>query len=293
MSIGEHVLELKPVRESSILVCGTARNVSRKLVDFLLTTDKCFAGFKETQYLICESFSVDSTWEKLMSLKAQREDFHCIQDDQIDQTEIRRTVRIASARNQLKNNIGKNFDNFDYVVMMDLDGVNRNLTRASVESCWTHGGWAGVTANQPLRYYDIWALRAIGWCENDCWKEYANLRKDMKHKQALKIAVTSKMKSIRRSGLPIEVQSAFGGLAIYKMEAFLSSEYIGEDEQEMEICEHVPFHKGLTDKGFKIFIMPSLVNLNPMTQVGNMLKGLALRLIETCKKISSQASAPH
>jgi hypothetical protein len=228
-----------------------------------------------------------------MSLKAQREDFHCIQDDQIDQTEMRRTVRIASARNQLKNNIGKNFDNFDYVVMMDLDGVNRNLTRASVESCWTHGGWAGVTANQPLRYYDIWALRAIGWCENDCWKEYANLRKDMKHKQALKIAVTSKMKSIRRSGLPIEVQSAFGGLAIYKMEAFLSSEYIGEDEQEMEICEHVPFHKGLTDKGFKIFIMPSLVNLNPMTQVGNMLKGLALRLIETCKKISSQASAPH
>lgn len=286
MGIDEKFQELKPVGQCSILVCGTARNVSRKLDDFLRNTDKSFAGFKESQYLICESFSTDDTWEKLVSLKSQREDFDCIQDDQIDKMEIRRTVRIASARNRLKNNIEKNFYNFDYVVMMDLDGVNRNLTRATVESCWMHVGWAGATANQPLRYYDIWALRATGWCENDCWKEYSNLRKNMKHKQALKIAVTSKMKSIRRSRLPIEVKSAFGGLAIYKMEAFLSSEYIGEDEQGMEICEHVLFHKGVTDKGFKIFIIPSLVNLNPMTQVGNMLKELILRTIEAFKKIT-------
>ena len=193
----------------------------------------------------------------------------------------------------MKNYIEKNFDNYDYVVMMDLDGVNRNLTRVNVESCWKQGGWAGATANQPFRYYDVWALRAIGWCENDCWKEYASLRKNMKHKQALKMAVTSKMKSIRPSGHPIEVQSAFGGLAIYRMEAFLSSEYIGEDEQGMEICEHVPFHKGLADNGFKVFIIPSLVNLNPMTQVWNMLKELILRLIEKCRKMTIQASVPH
>ena len=293
MSIRKYFQELKPVAESSILICGTARNVSRKLDNFLLNADKCFAGFKETQYLICESFSTDSTWDKLAFLKSQREDFHCIHDDQIDKTELRRTVRIASARNRLKNYIEKNFDNYDYVVMMDLDGVNRNLTRANVESCWTQGGWAGATANQPFRYYDIWALRATGWCENDCWKEYANLRKNMKHKQALKIAVTSKMKSIRPSGNPIEVQSAFGGLAIYRIEAFLSSNYIGEDDQGMEICEHVTFHEGLTAKGFKIFIIPSLVNLNPMTQIWSMLKELILRLIETCRKISNWASVPH
>lgn len=274
--------------DSKVIICGTARNISRKMDDFLRVTEMSFSGFKEIEYLICESFSSDGTWEKLLSMKSSRDDFHCIQDNDVDITELRRTVRIASARNQLQRTIKEKFKDFDYVVMMDLDGVNRDLTKENVESCWRYSEWDAVTANQPLRYYDIWALRAAGWCETDCWKEYASLLKDMPHNRALKNAVTSKMRSIRSSTDPIPVHSAFGGLAIYKMEAFLSSEYIGEDEEGREICEHVPFHKGMSDKGFKIFIMPSLVNLNPTTQVSNILKDFVLKFINASRNLFSQ-----
>ncbi len=290
MNNNSHISSLKPFDKSSVLICGTARNVSGKLDKFVLYTDKAFSGFEKTSYLICESFSSDGTWEKLLALRSNRDDFNCLQDGQIDEREFRRTVRIASARNQLQETIKKNFENFDYVVMMDLDGVNRNLTRENVESCWQHSEWDGVTANQPLRYYDIWALRAKGWCETDCWNEYAALRKNMSHKRALKIAVTSKIRSISSNTPPIPVQSAFGGLAIYRMEAFLSSKYAGVDAEGVELCEHVPFHKGLTDKGFKIFIMPSLVNLNPKTQVGNILKDLIWKLISGIQKVFSRVA---
>lgn len=293
MSNNSNISSLKSFDKSSVLVCGTARNVSGKLDNFVLYTAKAFSGFEKTNYLICESFSSDGTWEKLLALKSDRDDFNCIQDGQIDERESRRTVRIASARNQLQETIKKNFENFDYVVMMDLDGVNRDLAKENVESCWHYSEWDGVTANQPLRYYDIWALRARGWCEADCWTEYQALLKDMPHKQALKVAVTSKMRSIRSNTPPIPVQSAFGGLAIYRMEAFLSSEYVGADEEGNEICEHVPFHKGLTDKGFKIFIMPSLVNLNPSTQVVNILKDFILKLINGTQKVFSRVAKQH
>lgn len=279
---------LKPFDKSSVLVCGTAKNVARKLDEFVLRTDRAFAGFEKTNYLVCESFSSDNTWEKLLSLKSRRDDFNCMQDDQIDKIEKRRTVRIASARNQLLKKIKKDFNNFDYVVMMDLDGVNRDITRENVESCWRHSEWDGVTANQPLRYYDIWALRAKGWCETDCWNEYAALLKDMSPKQALKVAVTSKMRSINSKASPIQVQSSFGGLAIYRMKAFLSSEYVGADAEGIEICEHVPFHKGLLDNGFKIYIMPSLVNLNPKSQVMNILKEYILKVISWSRKVFSR-----
>lgn len=283
----------KSFDESSVLVCGAARNVTKKLDEFIFHTDRAFAGFEKTTYLICESFSSDGTWEKLLSLKSNRDDFICIQDELIETSELRRTVRIASARNQLQKTIKEKFIDFDYVAMMDLDGVNRDLTKENVESCWRHSKWDVVTANQPLRYYDIWALRADGWCETDCWDEYASLLREMPHNQALKKAVTSKMRSIRSSTEPIPVHSAFGGLAIYRMEAFLSSEYVGEDEEGKEICEHVPFHKGISDKGFKIFIMPSLVNLSPMTQVSNIIKDFVLKFINTSRKLFSQVKKQH
>jgi hypothetical protein len=276
---------------SSILICGTAKNVGKNLDDFIKTADTAFSGFRKIEYLICESFSSDDTWERLLCLASSRSDVQCFQDEIIQKSESRRTVRIASARNQLLNHASVTFQKYDYVAMMDLDGVNRDLTKKSVESCWVHHEWDGVTANQPLRYYDIWALRAEDWCVSDCWKEYASFRKTMGHKQALKSAVTSKMRSISRNSPPIQVDSAFGGMAIYKMEAFLSSKYVGEDEQGIEICEHVPFHRGLADNGFKIFVMPSLVNLNPSTQIGNILKELALKLIETIKKLLSPEGA--
>ncbi len=57
----------------------------------------------------------------------------------------------------------------------------------------------------------------------------------------------------------IEVDSAFGGLAIYRREALLGGRYSGVHEG-CAICEHVPLHAELRARGYRIFINPALIN---------------------------------
>jgi hypothetical protein len=74
------------------------------------------------------------------------------------------------------------------------------------------------------------------------------------------------MRAIPRTSDPIPVLSAFGGFAIYQMEAFKQGAYAGVLDGGKEICEHVPFNLKLSSLGFKLLIAPRLVNLNSLTQ---------------------------
>jgi hypothetical protein len=58
----------------------------------------------------------------------------------------------------------------------------------------------------------------------------------------------------------LEVDSAFGGLAIYKKSIMSQGSYIGLYDNGIEVCEHVPFHFGIRQKDGKIFINPRLIN---------------------------------
>jgi hypothetical protein len=58
----------------------------------------------------------------------------------------------------------------------------------------------------------------------------------------------------------IEVDSAFGGLGIYKRDALLAGRYIGLDDAGNEACEHIYFHTNLRKAGYRIFINCALVN---------------------------------
>ena len=49
---------------------------------------------------------------------------------------------------------------------------------------------------------------------------------------------------------PIPMLSAFGGLAVYRTEAFLAGGYVGDD------CEHVGHHKKMREAGYSMFLNP-------------------------------------
>lgn len=49
---------------------------------------------------------------------------------------------------------------------------------------------------------------------------------------------------------PIAMNSAFGGLALYFTDAYLSGGYSGED------CEHVPHHRRMAEAGWQVFLNP-------------------------------------
>jgi hypothetical protein len=106
-----------------------------------------FSDFREIHFVFCESFSTDKTRIVIQELSTNNSMIHMVDDLEIVKNENRRTVRIASARNTIKNYVTCNFSNFDFVVMADLDGVNRNISKKAVESCWTIGYWDMVSAS--------------------------------------------------------------------------------------------------------------------------------------------------
>ena len=252
--------------ESTVLICGTARNVGKHVPKYFEILNSSFSSFKTVVFLVCESFSTDNTLAALESIKGSDMKLEYFPDIKVSLEETLRAVRIASARNSLQDKVKEKYSTFDYVVMADMDGVNRDLTQKSVDSCWDYPVWDAVTANQPFRYYDVWALRANGWSESDCWQDYRELLQSYSPRKAREIAVTSKMKSISPNTPLIPVESAFGGLAIYTMDAFLSGKYIGLSSEGYEVCEHVGFHQAIKERGLNIFIAPKLVNLLPKTQ---------------------------
>ena len=72
---------------------------------------------------------------------------------------------------------------------------------------------------------------------------------------------------------PLEVDSAFGGLGIYKIGAILDNQrdFVGSKKKQIQtdtglremgwqLCEHVAFHAGLREQGGRLFILPYLIN---------------------------------
>jgi hypothetical protein len=255
-----------PTQGLRILICGAAKDVENHMDNFMKITKRSFRSFANVEYLLCESFSTDATWKVLQKLSQNVPGFYAIQDNLKSENEVFRTAKIASARMRIQEFVKQRQTNYDYIVVMDIDGVNRSLNRKSVISCWKYSNWDVATANQPFRYYDLWALRAKDWLDHDIWQQIA-IEKPNASQREVRRTLFKYYRSIPRTSKPIKVESAFGGLAIYTTEAFLAGRYQAFDKSGGEICEHVPFHREINAKGFKIFILPSLVNMSYKDQV--------------------------
>jgi hypothetical protein len=93
------------------------------------------------------------------------------------------------------------------------------------------------------------------------------------------------MISIAENSDWIEVDSAFGGLAVYRRDALDDAEYVGLDELGNELCEHVTFHSILKSKDRRIFINPKLINANSTEHTLHLQPGLLSRIKRNLKGI--------
>jgi hypothetical protein len=217
------------------------------------------------QVFVVESDSTDSSVETLESLKATDKHFNFESLGALEQSIPGRTERLAFARNKYLEafEVRDEYQDIDILVVADFNNLNKKLNRISVESVFSEDYWSVRTANQAGPYYDIWALRHPIWSPNDCWEAHEFLRKYKKFPElALYASVNSRMIRIPENSNPIVVQSAFGGFGIYKRAAVLGKRYSGLDSKSgRAICEHVPFHKSITEENFVIEIYPKLVNM--------------------------------
>lgn len=253
----------KELSSSNVLVVGLARNCEDKIQQEIKKINTAFIKAASVKWFVVESDSDDGTLLILNKL-AVNDEFDFVSLGSIRTKYPLRTDRIAKCRNRYLEELKKNpkYINIDYVVVADLDGVNSSLTEASVNSCWNlNENWDACFANQSEAYYDVWALRHALWSPNDCWENYNFLINNGRSKsEALHTAVHSRMIKIKKDTIPIEVDSAFGGLGIYKKSVILLSEYIGLNSNNEELCEHVSFHSNLRAKGCRLYIAPSLIN---------------------------------
>jgi len=259
------MVSVKPMagfeRASNFLVVGCIRNCSRTLRDDVERLKMVMAG-KNIKWILVESDSADDTLDILKAIAERDPLFRYISLGRLANRLPLRTARIAYCRNQyIEAMRGLEYDLIEYVVVADFDGVNNLLTRKAFISCWRRDDWDVCTANQAAPYYDIWALRHSLWSPNDCWRQYRFLlAHGIAHERSIDAAVYSKMLTIPPESAWIEVDSAFGGLAVYKKQLFEVASYDGLDEIGEETCEHVELHRSIKERGGSIWINPELIN---------------------------------
>jgi hypothetical protein len=254
---------LKPFSQSNILIAGPARNISQYIAEEVRVLLAACKNFKNATVLVIESDSNDDTVSTLELLKNTDNRVNYISLGSLAKKMLKRTERLAFVRNYIQDEVINNpqYADIDFIAMADLDGINRQITADKIENCWKiKDPWDVITANQPNCYYDIWTLRHADWSPVDCLRQRDKLENIIGKQAANYLAVQAKQISLDPSMGMIEVDSAFGGLGIYKKAAFISGRYVGLDLAGNEVSDHISFHKDLRQAGYRIFINCSLVN---------------------------------
>lgn len=252
--------------QHSIVIAGLVRNLEKELEKNITKLIAFGKKAKHYKIVLFENDSTDNTKEILSQLSknndniiVRMETFNRKQFGQTRETE--RTEALAEYRNQLLNTIKEQYSDYDYVVVTDTDFVDFSLS-----GCYNSFGWLGrhpdvdaIAGNSfelkkvfspdgpdSLWNYDSWAYRPSWWT-------YTLSSTFVNYDPMLWFGIW-----IPPVGSSIfAVNSAFGGMCIYKTKMFISGEYSGYD------CEHVTFHYSLVKNNttFKLYLNPSQVML--------------------------------
>jgi glycosyltransferase involved in cell wall biosynthesis len=256
------------------------RNVAPYLPAVLANLERMGSIYDEAGFIFVENDSDDGTRSLLQRWCARRSTAHLIWESGIVHRFPPRTVRLAWARNQYLIRIKAAFADFDHMIVADGDEVNAEPIeidgfRAATAFLDATPNCAAVFANQDGIYYDMWALRHKKLCPNDIWEETfdAVRRNGWSDQEAYQRTFVRRVFSLNRKNDPVHVESAFGGLGIYRIKSVLKNTrgYHGFKPKSVRInrevarigwqrCEHVAFHEGFAQSGQRLFIVPSLIN---------------------------------
>lgn len=260
------------------VIIGCAKNVAAHLPITLAQIDAIRLLWADAAVVIAENGSTDTTKQLLATYATRTVQTHILTLDAEANPISSRTERLALVRNRLLDFVHTTYPTFDYVLSVDLDGILEGFQSSGLTDLFKSfptASWDAVFANVGGKYYDIWALRRPD-LTYDCWDMIRHLQLEVgvSRADAKKACVTQFQTVIKP--LPsrlIPVNSAFGGLGLYRLAATRGCTYVGVTREcscqhlmafhmEMcapETCEHVAFHKDMVDRGAKLFICSSLL----------------------------------
>lgn len=254
------------LKNQKIAFVGLARNLEATIEKSIKKLSEVGKSAKDYRIVIFENDSEDNTRAILHDLEQNNTNICLILEDNNRPhfgpvKDIERTEALAEYRNKLNEYVRQNLTEYDFVIVTDLDFIDFSTTGVYNSFGWLErfrneiGGIAGnsyeykyvtLDTTKSLWNYDSWAFRS-SW-----WAELPDLP-SMTYYRMLWFGFW-----IMPVGLPImPVNSAFGGMAIYKKEYFVKGVYDGYD------CEHVCFHAHLKKNisNFQLMLNPSQIML--------------------------------
>ena len=244
------------LRGKSIVFLCCARDCGSQLKHSVNELLKIASLFEQFQFYVFENDSRDSTLALLKELAATSP-MQIFSESGLDKIFPVRTERLSYCRNQLLRNAAKH--RFDYVVVADLDGVITRLEQTEFLSCFVNDAWDGCFPGAREKYYDLWALRHPSIMPSDYNQMMNKLPFVIGEDNAqLLSAIPARNLEFEKFHHWLEVESAFGGLALYRASVFSKGRYYGMEDHK-EVCEHVPFHRSLKNAGAKLYINPGFL----------------------------------
>jgi len=268
----------------NIIVCGCTKNSANyieKEINSILNLKQLFLSLN---IVIYENDSTDNTRNLLKSMEKNNK-ISLISESGIQSRLKHRTMIIAHGRNKLVEFVNSK-DTYDYMIMVDLDNIMEGFDKQGLIDAFNYDldTWDVLTGNCKNIYYDIWALRLnkTKWgndhhkiwnkcLDYDCWG-MINHRKQQGFNE-MPCHIQPFQKHIPRESSLLQVDSAFGGIGIYKVSKIKNCKYYGFTRHcsckkyniplgpcAWQTCEHISFHKDMIEKyNAKIFICPQLI----------------------------------
>jgi hypothetical protein len=250
-----------------LYVVGLAKDCGSTIQKEIPRLKKVFSPmFDEIYFHIVESDSSDGTAEVLAKLQSTHPTLSFETLGNLSKFYPDRIARLRFCRNQyvtFLRNFLRNATIVSHVLVVDFDIRNSALTRNALQKALASlQSWDALFANQRGLYYDIFALRHETWNNVNCAREVLRLSPSLGKSAAKQVAIWDKMKRINPSSAPIKVQSAFGGLGLYKGWIFQQFDYSENAETDEFECEHVTLHRKVTAAGGTLWIAPALTNFS-------------------------------
>ena len=247
------------------VIVGTVRNAERNVCNDVRRIIGAFENHLEVLCLVVESDSSDKTLEELDKYSKVENRFSYITlgdvapeiPDRIERLRHCRNVYVEAIRNESR------YSDADLIIVADLDGINKEINAKAVfEALHCQADWDMLGANQRAKYYDILALRHETWSPKNWLVEYDWLKGFVGEHKAKRHSLSDRMIRIPRHSDPILVDSAFGGLSIYKRWVFDISDYSRDNPESLNEIDHVTFNRKARNHGAKIYVFPKLINAN-------------------------------
>ena len=221
-------LHADKVSNSKILICGVGKNVERGFNNVKTSALALGSHFLDYRVIVYENNSQDKT-QVLYQNWSQENPKVVFLSENLSQDFINRyvvkigdfrTQLIARARNKVLEEARKDkYADYDILIMADLDEFEPWDIKEIINTIENpEHEWDAVFSNGS---YDTYPLRGPEFClgpeflSHMKWISYGNR------------AYGRHLRSLINKGKWIKMESAFGGLAIYKLQAILSSEYQG------------------------------------------------------------------